>query len=216
MMEAIIMWLTSHKRIAVEAFLSLCVALSISYGITMHKQNKKLTESLELAQNNIEAYQGLLNNSQQACNVLQLDMSKLKESNDKLIQKIDSVRKENKISSKGLTTAATQTQVLNVSTSKGVGGQVIVTKDTIYTDSIKYNNLTNVYYSIGKDSIAIRLDVRNTQYLYIYKKKEYKNKKNFFKRLFTLDFKKITKYKYKIVNTNDLLKGGDIRIIESI
>nr|DAE41987.1 MAG TPA: hypothetical protein [Bacteriophage sp.]DAJ12478.1 MAG TPA: hypothetical protein [Bacteriophage sp.] len=36
-------------------------------------------------------------------------MSKLKESNDKLIQQIDSVRKENKISSKGLTTAATQT-----------------------------------------------------------------------------------------------------------
>ena len=27
----------SHKRIAVEAFLSLCVALSISFGITMHK-----------------------------------------------------------------------------------------------------------------------------------------------------------------------------------
>ena len=43
---------------------------------------------------------------------------------------------------------------------------------------------------------------------------KYKNKKNFFKRLFTLDFKKITKYKYKIVNTNELLKGEDIRIIE--
>lgn len=214
MIQAIITWLLSHKRIAVEALLSLCTALSILYGITIHKQNQKLTESLEIAQNNIEAYQGLLDNSQQACNVLQLDMSKLKESNDKLIQQIDSVRKENKISSKGLTTAATQTQVLNVNSSKGVGGQVIVIKDTIYTDSIKYNDLTNVYYSIGKDSISIRLDVRNTQYLYIYKKKEYKNKKNFFKRLFTLDFKKITKYKYKIVNTNELLKGEDIRIIE--
>lgn len=215
MIQAIIQWLLSHKRIAVEAFLGLCVALSVSYGIITHKQNKKLTESLEIAQNNIEAYQGLLDNSQQACNVLQLDMSKLQESNDKLIQQIDSVRKENKISSKGLTTAATQTQVLNVSNSKGVGGKVVLTKDTIYTDSIKYNDLTNVYYSIGKDTINIRLDVRNTQYLYIYKKKEYKNKKNFFKRLFTLDFKKVIKYKYKIVNTNDLLKGEDIRIIES-
>ena len=170
MIQSIITWMLSHKRIAVEAFLSLCVALSISFGITMHKQNQKLSERLETAQNNIEAYQGLLNNSQQACNVLQLDMSKLKESNDKLIQQIDSVRKENKISSKGLTTAATQTQVLNVSTSKGVGGQVTVIKDTIFTDSIKYNDLTNVYYSIGKDSISIKLDVRNTQYLYIYKK----------------------------------------------
>ena len=214
-MSAIITWLLGHKRIAVEAFLSLCVALSISYGTIMHKQNERLTGELEIANNNIEAYQGLLNNSQQACNVLQLDMSKLKESNDKLIQQIDSVRKENKISSKGLTTAATQTQVLNVSTSKGVGGQVTVIKDTIFTDSIKYNDLTNVYYSIGKDSISIKLDVRNTQYLYIYKKKEYKNKKNFLKRLFTLDFKKVVRYKYKIVNTNDLLKGEDVRIIES-
>lgn len=141
-MSAIITWLLSHKRIAVEAFLSLCVALSISYGTIMHKQNERLTGELEIANNNIEAYQGLLNNSQQACNVLQLDMSKLKESNDKLIQQIDSVRKENKISSKGLKTAATQTQVLDVSTSKGVGGQVTVLKDTIYTDSIQYNNLT--------------------------------------------------------------------------
>ena len=215
MIQSIITWMLNHKRIAVEAFLSLCVALSISFGITMHKQNQKLSERLETAQNNIDAYQGLLDNSQQACNVLQLDMSKLKESNDKLIQQIDSVRKENKISSKGLTTVATQTQVLNVSTSKGVGGQVTVIEDTIFTGSIKYNDLTNVYYSIGKDSISIKLDVRNTQYLYIYKKKEYKNKKNFFKRLFTLDFKKVVRYKYKIVNTNDLLKGEDVRIIES-
>nr|DAJ12477.1 MAG TPA: hypothetical protein [Bacteriophage sp.] len=33
--------------------------------------------------------------------------------------------------------------------------------------------------------------------------------------MFTLDFKKVVRYKYKIINTNDLLKGEDIRIIES-
>lgn len=213
-MNAIITWILSHKRIAVEAILSLCTALLLSYSIIIHKQNNKLSESLGIAQNNIEAYQGLLNNSQQACNVLQLDMSKLKDVNDSLIQQIDKVRKENKISSKGLTTAATQKQVLNVTASKGVGGQVIV-KDTVYTDSLNYNNLTKIYYSIGNDSIAIRLDLQNTQYLYIYKHKEYKNKKGFFKRLFTLDFKKVIRYKYRIVNTNDLLKGEDVRIIQS-
>ena len=47
-----------------------------------------------------------------------------------------------------------------------------------------------------------------------YKTREYKNKKSFFKRLFTLNFKKVDKYKYKIVNSNDLLKGSNIRIIE--
>ena len=58
------------------------------------------------------------------------------------------------------------------------------------------------------------IKLNNTQYLYTYKTREYKNKKNFFKRLFTLDFKKVDKYKYTIVNTNDLIKESDIRIIE--
>lgn len=141
-------------------------------------------------------------------------MSKLAETNDKLVQQIDSVRKVNNIPKKAVTTAATQKQVMDVKGSKGVGGQVILTKDTIYTDSIQYNNLTKVYYTISKDTVSIRLNIQNTQYLYIYKTKEYKNKKNFFKRLFTLDFKKVVRYKYKLVNTNDLLKEDDVRIIE--
>lgn len=142
-------------------------------------------------------------------------MNKLSEQNDKLIQQIDSVRKINKIKSDNLHTAATQTQTIYVNNSKGVRGDIIeILKDTVYTDTLQYNNLTKVYYSIGTDSVNIALDVKNTQYLYIFKTREYKNKKNFFKRLFTLDFKKVNKYKYKIVNTNNLLKEDSVRIIE--
>lgn len=142
-------------------------------------------------------------------------MNKLSEQNDKLIQQIDSVRKINKIKSDNLHTAATQTQTIYVNNSKGVRGDIIeILKDTVYTDTLQYNNLTKVYYSIGTDSVNIALDVKNTQYLYIFKTREYKNKKSFFKRLFTLDFKKVNKYKYKIVNTNDLLKEDSVRIIE--
>ena len=142
-------------------------------------------------------------------------MNKLSEQNDKLIQQIDSVRKINKIKSDNLHTAATQTQTIYVNNSKGVRGDIIeILKDTVYTDTLQYNNLTKVYYNIGTDSVNIALDVKNTQYLYIFKTREYKNKKSFFKRLFTLDFKKINKYKYKIVNTNDLLKEDSVRIIE--
>lgn len=169
-----------------------------------------------MAQNNIEAYQGILDDSQQANNVLKLDIETLHQQNDKLLQKVDSVRKELKIKSSQVTTAATQNQVLYVNDGKGVGGDLTeILKDTTYTDTLKYNNLTTVYYTIGKDTVNICIDLRNTQYLYIYSKKEYKNKKNFLKRLFTLDFKKVKKYKYSIVNTNDLLKSEDIRIIES-
>lgn len=142
-------------------------------------------------------------------------MNKLSEQNDKLIQQIDSVRKINKIKSDNLHTAATQTQTIYVNNSKGVRGDIIeILKDTIYTDTLQYNDLTKVYYSIGTDSVNIALNIKNTQYLYIFKTREYKNKKSFFKRLFTLDFKKVDRYKYKIVNTNDLLKEDSVRIIE--
>ena len=211
----ILTWRKSHYKIAAKAILSLSAALLLIYGITLYKTNKKLSESLEIAQNNIEAYQGSLNDSQQANNVLKLDMNKLSEQNDKLIQQIDSVRKINKIKSDNLHTAATQTQTIYVNNSKGVRGDIIkILKDTVYTDTLQYNNLTKVYYSIGTDSVNIALDVKNTQYLYIFKTREYKNKKSFFKRLFTLDFKKVNKYKYKIVNTNNLLKEDSVRIIE--
>ena len=210
----ILKYLLKNRKTLFKTISGLCVGLLLCWGITLHNQNKKLSQSLETAQNNIEAYQGLLSDSQQASNVLKLTVEQLQNSKDSILHKLDSVRKELKIKPKQIHTAATQTQVLNVIGSKGVGGNIIV-KDSIYTDSILYNPLTKVKYTIGNDTVNIAIDLRNEQYLYVYTKREYKNKKNFFKRLFTLDFKKVTKYKYDIVNTNDLLKSKDVRIVES-
>lgn len=208
--------LLKHKRFTFELILGSLLALSICYGTIVHSSNKKLSESLEQAQNNIEAYQDMINNSDSVNSVLQMDLKNLQDSNDKLIQQIDSVRKQNKIKKTSLTSAATQTQAIIVNKSKEITGKDLITilKDTTYIDSIQYNKYTTVYYTIGKDTVNIGLNLKNTQYLYTYKQKEYKNKKNFFKRLFTLDFKKVTRYKYKIINTNDLLKTSDVRIIE--
>lgn len=210
----ILKYLLKNRKTLFKAISGLCVGLLLCWGITLHNQNKKLSQSLETAQNNIEAYQGLLSDSQQASNVLKLTVEQLQNSKDSILHKLNSVRKELKIKPKQIHTAATQTQVLNVIGSKGIGGNIIV-KDSIYTDSILYNPLTKVKYTIGNDTVNIAIDLRNEQYLYVYTKREYKNKKNFFKRLFTLDFKKVTKYKYNIVNTNDLLKSKDVRIVES-
>ena len=210
----ILKYLLKNRKTLFKSISGLCVGLLLCWGIALHNQNKKLSQSLETAQNNIEAYQGLLGDSQQASNVLKLTVEQLQNSKDSILHKLDSVRKELKIKPKQIHTAATQTQVLNVIGSKGVGGNIIV-KDSLYTDSILYNPLTKVKYTIGNDTVNIAIDLRNEQYLYVYTKREYKNKKNFFKRLFTLDFKKVTKYKYNIVNTNDLLKSKDVRIVES-
>lgn len=212
----IINWIVANRKSLFKAVLGLSVGLLLAWGITLSKQNKKLSESLEMAQNNIEAYQGSLQGSQQANNVLRLDIEQLQWQNDKLLQNIDSVRKELKIKSKQINTAATQKQVLSVNESKGVQGDLIeILKDTTYNDSIKYNDLTTVHYTIGKDTVNIGIDLQNTQYLYIYSNREYKNKKCFLWRLLTLDFKKVTKYKYEIVNTNDLLNSEDVRVIEA-
>ena len=169
-----------------------------------------------MAYNNIEAYQGIVKDSQQANNVLRLDIESLQNENDKLLHQVDSVREKLKIKASQVNTAATETQTLSVKGGKGVEGDLIeILKDTVYTDSIKYNNLTTVYYTIGKDTVNIGINLKNTQYLYVYQIKEYKNKnKNFLQRLFTLDFKKIKKDVYKIENTNDLLKTEDVRVIK--
>jgi len=53
---AMIQWLKSHTDIALKAILSLSVALLLIWSMSLRTQNKKLSESLEMAQNNIEAY----------------------------------------------------------------------------------------------------------------------------------------------------------------
>ena len=211
-MRTIISWILQHKRIAFEAILSLLVALSLSYGITMRNNNKKLTESLKIANNNIEAYQGLLSNSQQANNVLQLQLKDLEYTNDKQIASLVKSANDKNIKTKQISTAATQTQTISVTSENK--RDIPLVKDTIITDSIIYNIYTRLYYTIQKDSIHTKLNVSNKQDLIVYTKREYKNKKSFFKRLFTLDFKKIDKVQYKIINSNDLIKQDSVRIIQ--
>lgn len=214
---AMITWMKNHYKLLRNAILGLIVASSISFGIISHNRANRLSEELKIANNNIEAYQDELNDSQQASGVLMLDMKKLKDYNDKLVHQLDSVSKKNNIKSSEILTAATQKQIIDVNKSKGVRGDIItILKDSTYKDSLQYNDLTKVHYTIGKDSVNIKLDVKNTQFLYVYKHKQYKNKKNFFQRLFTFDWKKETRYKYKIVNTNDIMKEDSIRVIQAI
>ena len=49
-------WIVTHWKTLSKAIIGAVIAFLISWGVMLHKQNKKLSESLELAQNNIEAY----------------------------------------------------------------------------------------------------------------------------------------------------------------
>lgn len=214
-MLALIQLLLKNKMIVFKAVCGLSVAFLICSGIFLHRQNKMLSERLETAYTNIEAYQDIVSGNTQNNAVLKLTVDQLKHSNDSLIQQLDSVISQNKIKKSSINTAATQTQIVYVNKSKGVQGDLIeVLKDSTYTDSIQYNDLTTVYYTIGKDTVDVTIDLQNTQYLITHKSREWKNKKKFFKRLTTLDFKKVWRYKYDIINTNDLIKTSDVRIVE--
>lgn len=216
-MATIIAWLLKNYKTLFGAVLGLSVALLVAWGVILHKQNKRLSERLEMASNNIEAYENIIAGNEQQNNVLQLSIQSLRNSNDSLLHQLDSVSKAHGIKTQHLNTAATQTQTVSVNGGKGVEVDLIeVLKDTTYSDSIQFNEQTKVSYTIGKDTVYVGIDVKNTQYLYIFKKKEYKNKKKFLKRLFTLDFKKIWKNRYEIINTNDLMQTSDVRIVEIV
>lgn len=202
-----------HRKSLIKAICVASVGLLSLFAITLYKQNQKLSERLEMAETNVLAYQGLLNDSQQANNVLRLDVKDLKDSKDSLLCELDDVRKQLNINKKALKLAATESQSINVIEGKKTDGQIIV-KDSIYRDSIYYNDLTKVYYTIGTDTVSIELDIKNTEYFYIYTDKHFKHKKKFLKRLFTWDWKKITEVKYQIQNTNELFNCQDVRVVE--
>jgi hypothetical protein len=48
--------LVDHGKIAIKAICVASVALLLAWGINTHRQNVKLSQELEMAQNNIEAY----------------------------------------------------------------------------------------------------------------------------------------------------------------
>lgn len=86
--------------------------------------------------------------------------------------------------------------------------------DTIYQDSIIYNKYTKLYYTINKDTLSTILDIKNNQDLIVHNKRVYKNKKSFIKRLLTLDFKKINKLSFELINSNDLIQTDSVRVIQ--
>lgn len=217
MITTILSALSSLKKmLSFKTICGLAVAISFALNIFLLKSNQRLSAGLEMAQNNIEQYEGILFDKAERNRALMFDVQQLKNSNDRLVHELDSVIKSHKIKPANVRTAATQTQEILVTATRGVEEQFIQinTPSKHYKDSIQFNEYTIVQYDISEDTIDIGIDIKNTQYLYTYKKKEWKNKKSFLKRLFTLDFKKVQKYNYEIVNTNDLIQTSDVRVIE--
>lgn len=194
-------------RIAPWIFTAL---LTIS-TLLLFKSNKTLNSELVIERNNVESYQGIVAKNINENKVLTLDITDLKSQNDSMINTIDSLLIKDKVKKSNVKTITSIKQELKVITDT-----IVMIKDSSFSTKVVPNKFTEISIALKKDSLSVVLDIKNDQYLYIYNKREYKNKnKNFLKRLFTLDFKKVTVTKYKLVNSNDLIKNSDVRVIEA-
>lgn len=183
-------------------------------AVYLFRQNKKLNQEVNNKQANIEAYQGIINKSNSSNNVLKLDIEDLQDQNDKLLNEIDSIGKKLKVKSSNVKLVAGITQKVDTVVSAPLPAKVILVKDSCRLDkTLQMNAQTSIRVKLA-DSLSVSLNLRNLQVLFVENKRQYKRKKNFIKRILTLDFKKVTTTTYEIYNTNDLIKVEDTRVVE--
>ena len=187
------------------------IAFSLLFINNIRLQNKVNSLDKELARsiNNASTWENIANSNIDNNNTLELTIQEYKNSNDSLIKVINDQQEKLKIK---------DNQLYQVTSTETVIRDTIVEKipinDTDFTIELKPNQLTTITVS-RKDSIFTHtMEILNRQDLFIYTKKVYRNQyKNFFQRLIHFDFKKDKVNRYQIINSNDLIKVIDTRVI---
>lgn len=180
-------------------------------AIFVWQRNQLQMKDRELARvtNNYEYYSNLANKESNKNRILQFTLNEFQQNNDSLINEIKITQKKLKIKDKDLKQTQIQQQVIKIDTT------IIVNKKDSFNVVIKPNDLTSIYISKKDSMLNAKVDISNTQILYVMNKKEYRNKyRNWFSRLLHFDFKKDINYKYQIHNSNDLIRIESTRIIE--
>ena len=187
------------------------IVFSLLFINNIRLQNKvnSLDKELARSNNNASTWENIANSNINNNNTLELTIQEYKNSNDSLIKVINDQQEKLKIKDDQLyQIASTETAIRDSIVEK------IPINDTDFTIELKPNQLTTITVS-RKDSIFTHtMEIFNRQDLFIYTKKVYRNQyKNFFQTLIHFDFKKDKINKYQIVNSNDLIKVIDTRVI---
>ena len=187
------------------------IVFSLLFINNIRLQNKVNSLDKELARsiNNASTWENIANSNIDNNNTLELTIQEYKNSNDSLIKVINDQQEKLKIKDNQLyQIASTETIIRDTIVEK------IPINDTDFTIELKPNQLTTITVS-RKDSIFTHtMEILNRQDLFIYTKKVYRNQyKNFFQRLIHFDFKKDKVNRYQIINSNDLIKVIDTRVI---
>lgn len=196
-------WFWKNIKIMAVIIISILAAIIFYQG----KQIKEKNRQIDRITNNTLFYQEQLSDKDKEIRTLSLTINEFKNTNDSIIQNIVDIQEELKIKDKELKQAQSQNQEINIDTT-------IVVGDKDFEKEIKPNELTSLII-IKKDSIlTAKINIQNTQTLFISNKREYKNQyKNWFRRLIHFDFKKRDVYKYQIHNSNPLIEVKETRLI---
>lgn len=163
---------------------------------------------LDAVQSNYEYYMNKSSNAEEQNKTLQFTLNDYKETNDSLITEIKTTQKKLKIKEKELKQTQMQKQEIKHDTT-------LIVKSNDFELVIKPNSLTSIIINKQDSLLTHKLDIKNTQTLYVTNKRVYKNTyKNWFSRLLHFDWKKKNDFRYQIHNSNDLIHITDSRLIE--
>ena len=200
----IISWFKGNFKLIAVIIIGIFTAIICLQRNQLQNKNNEI----DRLNNNIEYYQNLNDSTANQNNILQLTVDEFKNSNDSIVNKLNNARKELNIKTKELKQAQHQAQEIKLDTT-------VIVKDNNFIKEIKPNSLTSLLI-IKKDSLlTAKLDIKNEQSLIVSTKRKYKRQyKNWFRRLLRFDFKKHNVNRYNIINSNDLIKITDTRVIE--
>lgn len=203
--KRIVNWLTNNIRLVTIGIISLLTVTIFVLGGQLNKKN----EEINRLSNNIQAYEQLVTNKEEINTTLQLTVKELTNSQDSLLQQLNTVRQELKIKNRNLK----QAQVINTVIKDTVTKVITVNKN--FNETLKINPLTTIKVTRTDSILTAKIDIQNQQILFIEEKKVYKNKyKNAWIRFWHFDWKKIRVRKYQIQNSNPLIRVTDTRIVE--
>lgn len=185
------------------------VGLLLFNNFRLANKVNKLNEQVAISMNNAEAWEDIANKSVEKSRVLQLNIEEFKHSNDSLIKLANEQQKELKIKDKQLRQVSSVETAIRDTTVK-----IVPIENKDFAIELKPNQLTTINVT-RKDSVLTHtMEILNHQDLFVYEEKVWRNQyKNFFQRLIHFDFKKDKISKYQIVNSNNLIKVLDTRII---
>ena len=199
----IISWLSKNFKVLAVFIIGIFAA----FVVLQHNQLKDKNKEIDRLNNNILYYQEQQDTLQNDNRVLRLTVDEFKDSKDSIVQQLNNVRKELNIKDKQLEQAQSQTQQIIVDTA-------IVVKENNFKEVIKPNELTSIIIAKTDSILTAKIDIKNTQTLFLSSKKVYKRQyKNWFRRLLKFDFKKERVYRYTIKNSNELIKVTDTKLI---